>query len=171
VTPALIVLCLVTLQRGAELVLAERNTRRLLARGALEVAPRHYPLIVGLHAAWLVGLWLIAWNAPLRPVWLVVFVLLQLLRIWVIASLGGRWTTRIIVMPGAALMRRGPYRFLAHPNYLVVAGEIAALPLAFGLPWYALAFSVANAAVLAIRIRAENAALRNETKNSPVALG
>ena len=71
-----------------------------------------------------------------------------------------RWTTRIIVPPGATLVRRGPYRFLAHPNYLVVASEIAVLPLAFGLPWYALFFSLANATLLAIRIRAENAALR-----------
>jgi methyltransferase len=160
VTPALILLGLVTLQRGGELALAERNTRQLLAQGAIEASPRHYLLIVGLHAAWLTGLWLIAWNAPIRPAWLVVFVLLQLLRVWVIASLGGRWTTRIIVMPGGPLVRRGPYRFLAHPNYLVVAGEIAVLPLAFGLPWYALAFSVANAAVLTIRIRAERAALK-----------
>jgi methyltransferase len=160
VTPALIVLSLVTLQRGAELILAERNTRRLRAQGAIEVAPSHYPIIVGLHAAWLIGMWLLAREAPVRISWLAVFILLQLLRIWVIASLGGRWTTRIIVIPGAARVRRGPYRFLAHPNYLVVAGEIAVLPLAFGLPWYALAFSLANAAVLTIRIRAENAALR-----------
>lgn len=159
-TGALILLSFVTLQRGAELLLAERNTRRLLAAGAIEAASAHYPLIVGLHAAWLFGLWILAFDAHLRLAWLVPFGLLQLLRIWVIASLGGRWTTRIIVTPGAALVRRGPYRFLAHPNYVVVAGEIAVLPLVFGLPWYALLFSLANAAVLTIRIRAEHAALR-----------
>ena len=159
-TAALVVLCFVTLQRGVELVIAELNTRRLLAKGAIEAAPAHYPLIVALHAAWLFGLWVLAFDAHLRILWLSVFIFLQLLRIWVITSLGGRWTTRILVTPGAVLVRRGPYRFLAHPNYLVVAGEIAALPLAFGLPWYALGFSLANAAVLTIRIRAENAALR-----------
>jgi methyltransferase len=165
VTLGVFVLGLVTLQRGLELALAGRNTRRLLAQGAIEVAPRQYPLIVALHALWLIGLWLIAWNAEARLAWLLVFLLLQLLRIWVIASLGRRWTTRIIVMPGAELVRRGPFRFLAHPNYMVVAGEIAVLPLAFGLYWYALVFSIANALVLAIRIRAENAALRPLSKS------
>jgi methyltransferase len=166
VTGALILLGFVTLQRAAELVLAERNTRRLLAAGATEAAPAHYPLIVGLHAAWLLGLWILAFDAHLRLAWLIPFVLLQLLRIWVIASLGGRWTTRIIVTPGAALVRRGPYRFLAHPNYVVVAGEIAVLPLVFGLPWYALLFSLANAAILTIRIRAEHSALRTSSHPS-----
>ncbi len=165
-TAALILLSFVTLQRGAELVLAERNTRRLLAAGAIEAAPAHYPLIVGLHAAWLLGLWILAIDAHLRLGWLALFVLLQLLRIWVIASLGGRWTTRIIVTQGAGLVRRGPYRFLAHPNYVIVAGEIAVLPLVFGLAWYAFLFSLANAALLTIRIRAENAALRMSSHSS-----
>ena len=115
---------------------------------------------MGLHAAWLIGLWLLAREAPLRISWLAVFVLLQLLRIWVIASLGATLDDAHHRHPGAVLVRSGPYRFLAHPNYLVVAGEIAVLPLAFGLPWYALAFSLANAVVLTIRIRAENAAVR-----------
>ena len=166
-TPAELVLGFVTLQRGAELALANRNTRRLLARGAVEVAPGHYPLIVVLHAAWLIGLWLFGRNAELRFGWLAAFALLQLLRLWVIASLGERWTTRIIVMPGTRLVRSGPYRFLAHPNYLVVTGEIAVLPLALSLPWYALAFLIANAAVLAIRIRAENAALAKADHCAP----
>ena len=166
-TAAPIVLGFVTLQRGAELILAERNTRRLLAQGAVEAARTHYPLIVGLHAAWLLGLWFLAFDAHLRIAWLIAFAFLQLLRIWVIASLGGRWTTRIVVTKGAELVRRGPYRFLAHPNYVVVAGEIAVLPLVFGLPWYALFFSLANAAVLMIRVRAENAALRMPSHSSP----
>ncbi|MBV9569251.1 MAG: hypothetical protein JO172_14055 [Hyphomicrobiales bacterium] len=159
-TAALIVLGFVTLQRGGELVLARRNAQRLLAQGAIEAAPSHYPLTVGLHAAWLLGLWLLAFDAQIKLFWLAAFVGLQLMRIWVIASLGKRWTTRIIVTPGAPLVRRGPYRFLTHPNYLVVAGEIAVLPLVFGLAWYALLFSLANAALLTFRIRAENAALR-----------
>ena len=158
-TLAVIVLALVTLERGAELVWARRNTRRLLARGAREEGARHYPLIVALHAAWLAGLWLLAWNRAVSIPWLAVFVVLQAGRLWVLATLGERWTTRIIVLPGESLVRRGPYRWLRHPNYVVVAGEIVALPLAFGLYPYALAFSVLNAAVLYLRIRAEEQAL------------
>jgi methyltransferase len=85
---------------------------------------------------------------------------LQAGRLWVIGTLKGRWTTRIIVLPGAPLVRSGPYRFLAHPNYVVVAGEIAVLPLAFGMPAYAAVFSLLNTAVLYVRIKAENEALR-----------
>ena len=158
-TLAVIVLALVTLERGAELVWAQRNTRRLLARGAREEGARHYPLIVALHAAWLAGLWLLAWNRAVSIPWLAVFVVLQAGRLWVLATLGERWTTRIIVLPAESLVRRGPYRWLRHPNYVVVAGEIVALPLAFGLYPYALAFSVLNAAVLYLRIRAEEQAL------------
>jgi methyltransferase len=158
-TLSILVLAFVTLQRLGELALARRNTRRLLQQGGVETGAEHYPVIVGLHAAWLVGLWLLAWNRPIHLEWLAVFVVLQALRVWVIASLGGRWTTRIITLPDAPLVRRGPYRFLPHPNYLVVAGEIAVLPLAFGLPAYAAVFSLLNASLLWVRIRAENKAL------------
>jgi methyltransferase len=159
VTPAVILLGFVTVERLGELWLARRNTAALLARGAHEVAPGHYKLIVLLHAAWLTGLWVLGWARPIVIGWLAVFVLLQVLRVWVLATLGPRWTTRIIVLPGAKLVTGGPYRFLSHPNYLVVIGEIASLPLSLGLPWYALAFSLANLAVLTIRVRAENASL------------
>jgi methyltransferase len=158
-----LILGLVTLQRVGELVLARRNTSRLLALGAREVAAAHYPLIVALHAAWLAGLWYLVLGRADDTVswpWLAVFVVLQGLRVWVIATLGGRWTTRIIVLPAAPLVARGPYRFVSHPNYLVVAGEMLVLPLVFGLLWYGLVFSLLNAAVLWIRIRAEDAALR-----------
>jgi methyltransferase len=150
----------VTVERLTELFLARRNTIRLLARGAREAAPAHYPLIVALHAAWICGLWLLAWNRPIQLGWLVLFAVVQGLRFWVLATLGERWTTRILVLPGAPLVRAGPYRFLNHPNYVVVVTEIAVLPLVFGLYWYALAFSLLNALVLSIRITAENAALR-----------
>ena len=159
-TLASLVLGLITLQRLGELALARRNTAALKARGAVEAGAAHYPAIVALHAAWLAGLWLLAWDAEPNLFWLAAFVVLQALRVWVLATLGRRWTTRILVVPGAALVRHGSYRFLAHPNYVVVVGEIAVLPLAFGLYRYALAFSLLNAAVLAIRIRAENEALR-----------
>ena len=154
-----IILLLVTLQRVGELWLSLRNTRRLLADGAREHAPGHYPLIVAVHVLWLGALW---WLAPLRPIdgfWLGMFVLVEIARVWVLVSLGPRWTTRIIVLPEAPLVRRGPYRFFNHPNYLIVVAEIAVLPLVFGLWPVALAFTVLNAAVLAIRIRAENQAL------------
>ena len=155
----LIILAFVTLQRLGELWLSNRNTRRLLARGAIEHAPGHYPLIVAVHASWLAALW---WLAPLRPIdgfWLAFFVLVELGRIWILASLRHRWTTRIIVMPGAQLVRRGPYRFIDHPNYWVVTGEIAVLPLVFGLWKTAIVFSLLNAGVLVMRITAENRAL------------
>jgi methyltransferase len=170
-TLALLILSLVTVQRLGELALARRNTARLLARGAVEHAPEHYPLIVGLHAGWLAGLWWLAWDRPADLRWLALFVLLQALRVWILATLKERWTTRIIVLPGEPLVRRGPYRLLSHPNYVVVVGEIAVLPLVFGLELYALAFSALNAAVLAVRIRAENAALRPARAPSEPARG
>jgi len=163
-TLAELILGLVTLQRLGELVLSKRNTDRLRAQGAHEVAAGHYPLIVALHAAWLAGLWYFvverAADIDLSWAWLGVFAVLQVLRVWVIATLGPRWTTRIIVLPGAPLVVAGPYRFVSHPNYWVVAAEILVLPLVFGLVWYGIAFSVLNAAVLWVRIRAEAAALR-----------
>jgi methyltransferase len=158
-TAAVLLLAIVTVERLAELWLARRHTAALLARGAFEVASGHYPLIVLLHATWLAGLWLFGWEHPINPVWLTIFVALQGLRVWVLTTLGERWTTRIIILPGAPLVTSGPYRFLSHPNYLVVIGEIATLPLCLGLFWYALAFSAGNAVILAIRIRAENVAL------------
>jgi methyltransferase len=156
---SVLVLALVTAERLGELLLARRNTRRLLAQGAIEKSPEHYPLIVALHAAWLGGLWIFAWDRPLNLAWLAAFIALQGLRLWVLATLGARWTTRIIVVPGEKLVRKGPYRLMSHPNYAVVIGEIAVLPFAYGLPWYALIFSLLNGLVLTIRIRAENSAL------------
>ena len=158
-TTAELILALVTLQRGAELVISSRNSRRLMARGAFEVAPRHYPFIVALHAAWLMSLWIFGHDRPVNVVALLIYVVLQGFRVWVMWTLGARWTTRIIILPGAPLVKCGPYRLLPHPNYAVVAGEIALLPLVLGLPLLALIFALLNAAVLAIRIRAENRAL------------
>jgi methyltransferase len=155
----ILVLAAVTAERIAELQYARRNAARLMARGGVEHGAEHYPWIVTLHAAWLAGLWLLAWDRPILWGWLGVFGLLQLGRAWVLLTLKGRWTTRVITVPGETLIREGPYRLVRHPNYLVVAGEIAVLPLAFGLPFFAAAFTLANAAVLAIRIQAENAAL------------
>ena len=156
---AVAILGFVTLQRLLEMQLAEAHSRKLLADGAVEHGRDHYAFIVALHATWLAALW---WWAPGQPIsipFLVAFALLQAGRIWVIRSLGERWTTRIIVKPGTPLVRRGPYRFVNHPNYMIVTGEIAVLPLVFGLWEIALVFSLLNAIVLIVRIRAENQAL------------
>jgi methyltransferase len=159
VTLAAIVLALVTLQRLGELVLARRNTKALLARGAFEVGAAQYPFIVAMHAAWLAALWVFGWNQPVNLFALAAFITLQGLRVWVLAMLGKRWTTRIIVLPGEPLVTSGPYRFISHPNYVIVVGEIALLPLALHLPMVALVFTVLNALVLVIRIRTEARAL------------
>ena len=157
--PHIAILSFVTAQRLIELPIARANTARLVAAGAHEVAPGHYPLIVAVHAAWLAALW---WFAPGQPIslpLLALFALVEVARAWVLRTLGPRWTTRIIVVPGERLVARGPYRFVSHPNYVVVAAEIALLPLVFGLWQIAALFTLLNAAVLAVRIRAENRAL------------
>lgn len=155
-----IVVLLVALQRAAELVYANRNSRRLLAAGAIEHGRRHYPLLVLLHAAWLAAVFfLVPPEAPVIWPLIAVYLLLQAARLWAVASLGRFWTTRVITQPGAPLVRRGPYRWLKHPNYLIVAAEIAVLPLAFGAWALALGFSLANAGLLAARIRVEDEAL------------
>lgn len=157
--PAYAILFFVLFQRLSELGIARSNTARLLAAGAHEHAPGHYPLIVAVHASWLAALF---WLAPGREIhWplFALFLLLQAGRLWVLRTLGPRWTTRIIVLPNAPLVTGGPFRFVRHPNYLVVIGEIAVLPLVFGLWEVALLFSLLNAIVLTIRIRAETGAL------------
>ena len=157
---AYLVLALVMLQRLGELALAKRNTKALLARGGVEIGASHYPLIVLLHTLWLLCvLWFLPQPTPIHWPMLGVFVLLQGLRLWVLATLGPYWTTRIISVPGAPLVTGGPYRFVRHPNYLVVAGEILVLPLVFGEFVVAIAFSLANAALLFWRIRQEETGL------------
>ena len=159
---------LVALARVMELVHSARNARRLRMRGAIELGAGHYPLIVALHAGWLVSLIaLVPWDAPIQWPWLGVFVALQALRVWTIRSLGRYWTTRIYHLPDAPVVRRGPYRFVAHPNYVIVAGEIAVLPLAFGAWPIALTFSALNASLLLWRIRVEERGL-TPRRSTPV---
>ncbi|HUZ49056.1 MAG TPA: isoprenylcysteine carboxylmethyltransferase family protein [Candidatus Dormibacteraeota bacterium] len=154
---ALALVAFVAVQRGVELFYARRNTRRLLAAGGVEAGAEHYPLFILLHASWLIALLAYLPRSVEPNGWLVaVFFALQGLRVWAIRSLGPFWTTRLITVPGAPLVRRGPYRFIRHPNYVVVAGEIAVLPLALGEPWVALGFSLLNAGLLAVRIRKED---------------
>jgi methyltransferase len=165
-TAAEIILAAVTLQRVGELVVSRHNTQRLMARGAVEIAPGHYPLIVAVHTGWLISLWVFGREQPVNVAFLAGYLVLQGLRFWMLRTLGPRWTTRIIVLPGQPLVSGGPYRFLSHPNYAIVAGEIAVLPLTLGLPLLAGVFTVLNAAVLAIRISAENRALAASAEKS-----
>ena len=158
-TLATAILCAVILQRLGELVLANYNTRKLLARGAIEINPGHYPFLVMVHVAWFVALWTWGRDQPVNLPAIGFFVILQCFRVWILATLGTRWTTRIIVLSGAPLITTGPYRYITHPNYAVVALEIAVLPLALGLPMICLIFTILNAIVLFVRIRAENNAL------------
>jgi len=167
VTPLYWILALVAAQRIAELAYAERNTRALRERGAIEVAPEQHPWFVALHACWLVSM-LAFIPRDTVPNWYLagIFFILQFLRIWVLATLGPFWTTRIITLPGAPLVRRGPYRFFKHPNYTIVVLEIAILPLAFGAWWIAIVFSIANALLLRRRITAEERALAPRRQES-----
>jgi methyltransferase len=157
---AVAIIVLVALQRLIEVRYASRNTKALLARGGVEIGRAHYPLLVLLHAAWLVAILTALPSVPSIS-WplLALFVVLQIARVWVIATLGPYWTTRIITMKDAPLVKRGPYRFVRHPNYVVVACEIAVLPLVFGEIWIALVFSLLNALALFSRIREEERAL------------
>ncbi|MBT5457926.1 MAG: hypothetical protein HOK82_15070 [Rhodospirillaceae bacterium] len=158
------VMALVIAERLVELVVAQRNTVYLLSIGAIEMGRKHYPLIVLLHAAWLISL-IVFIPADKTPNWwlLGMFFVLQPVRYWVLTTLGRRWTTRIIVLPGKEPVKTGPFRWLRHPNYLVVVCEILLLPLAFGAWELAVGFSVLNAAILSRRIQVENLALMGPT--------
>jgi methyltransferase len=155
-----LLLLLVAAQRLGELLYARRNDRRLRAAGGVEYGAGHYPVLVGLHTAWLVAMFVsVGPETPILLAPLAVYLLLQGLRVWTLASLGGFWTTRVIVVPGRELVCRGPYRFIRHPNYLIVALEVPVLPLTFGAWPLAVGFGLANLAVLAWRIRVEERAL------------
>ena len=155
-----IVLSLVVVQRVVELLYARRNTARLLALGGVETGASHYPLFMLLHAAWLIAMAVLIPPATPPNWWfLAAYGLLQPIRIWIVATLGPYWTTRIVTLAGAPLVRRGPYRLFRHPNYFVVCAEIALLPLAFGAVDVAIGFSILNAALLSWRIRVEEGAI------------
>jgi methyltransferase len=155
----------VALERLLELAVSRRNERRLLARGGIEAGRGHYPAMVALHAAVLAAC---VAEPALRPAswpWAVavpasaLVLVAQALRWWAVASLGGRWSTRVIVLPGAAPVRAGPYRWLRHPNYLAVGIEVAALPLAVGAWRTAVVATVVNALLLGVRVRVEERAM------------
>lgn len=159
-TTANIILFLVTLQRMSELIIAKRNTAGLMAKGAVEHGASHYPVMVVLHASWLAGLWYFGWNAAIVWPFMAIYIALQAFRVWILATLGARWTTRILTVPNETLVAKGPYKFFRHPNYLLVLLEVPLLPLAFGLPWFAALYGMLNIAMLAWRIRIEDQALQ-----------
>ena len=158
-TTASLILLLVTLQRLSELIIARRNTAALMAGGAIEHGAAHYPVMVLLHASWLAGLWWFGWNAVVNWPLMYLYFALQFFRIWILATLGSRWSTRILTVPNEQLVVRGPYRFVRHPNYLLVLLEVPLLPFALGLNGFALLYGLLNIAMLMWRIRVEEAAL------------
>ena len=155
-------LLFLTVQRLGELMLSRRNTEKLLANGAKEVGADHYIFMILLHGSWLVLLWLLGGENDVSRFWLAIFIALQLGRLWVLATLKSRWTTRILIFEKETLVKSGPYLIFKHPNYLVVIGEIAVVPLALGLPWMAVIYSILNGWMLYVRIGVENKALAGE---------
>lgn len=156
--PSVLFLAFIIVQRLSELVIARRNTARLLARGAHEVGAAHYPVMVAMHSAWILCLIVFGLGQPVHFGWLALFAVLQVLRIWILTSLGGRWTTRIIILE-EPLVARGPFKYVSHPNYMLVVAEIFVAPMVLGLFWIAVLFTVLNAAMLWVRIGVENEAL------------
>jgi len=147
-------------QRLGELVIARRNTAALMARGAREVGAGHYPVMVAMHSAWIAALVVFGWNQPASLPWLALYAVLQVFRIWILGTLGARWTTRVIVLDGEALVARGPFRYVRHPNYMLVVAEIIVAPMVLGLWWVAVVWTVLNALMLRHRIAVEDDALR-----------
>jgi methyltransferase len=167
-----VVVALVGLERLAELVVSTRNAAWSLSHGGRETGREHYPVMVVLHSGLLVGMLVEAWVVrPAVPVllagsMLVLAVASQALRWWCIATLGRRWNTRVIVVPGLPLVRSGPYRWFSHPNYVAVVVEGVALPLVHAAWVTALVFTVANAVLLAVRLRVENTALATTARTA-----
>lgn len=158
---AWIVLGILTLQRGFELIYSGRNTRALIGDGAQEYGRNHYPFMVAIHAGFLIALWLSTppFSAVIWPL-IILFLLLQAARFWVLVTLGRFWTTRIISADSFPRLSSGPYRLVRHPNYWVVSMEIATIPLIFGHVWIAVAFSILNAVILSVRISIEDRILQ-----------
>lgn len=157
-TATILFLGFIVLQRLSELFIARRNTALLLERGAYEVGASHYPYMVAMHSAWISCLVIFGYDETIVFGWIAVFAVLQVLRVWILSSLGERWTTRIIIL-NEPLVVRGPFKYLSHPNYVLVVAEIIVAPMVLGLGWLALVFTVLNALMLWVRISVEHKAL------------
>ena len=163
-----IILSIVIVQRLLELVIAKRNEKNMRAKGAYEVGASHYPLMILLHVSFFVSLLIevSTFNLTPSPLFLLFFVMflcVQGLRVWCLTSLGSFWNTKIIILPGVNVVTKGPYKYLRHPNYLVVSIEIALLPLMFQAYFTAICFTILNALMLCIRIPTEERALKKAT--------
>ncbi|WP_277586188.1 isoprenylcysteine carboxyl methyltransferase family protein [Psychrobacillus antarcticus] len=163
-----IIISLVITQRLIEVAIAKRNEKRMLARGAYEVGASHYPYMVTMHVCFFISLIVevLVFNraiSPLLPIFLLLFIFVQLLRIWCLTSLGSFWNTKIIILPDANVVRSGPYTFMRHPNYVVVCLEIVLLPFMFQAYFTAISFTLLNLAMLSVRIPTEEKALREAT--------
>jgi methyltransferase len=157
-TATLLFLGFIVVQRLSELVIAKRNTTNLLAKGAYEVGASHYPVMVAMHSTWIACLLIFGSDETVSFGWLAVFAVLQTFRVWILGSLGSRWTTRIIILE-EPLVVRGPFKYFSHPNYMLVVTEIIVAPMVLGLVWVAVVFTVLNAAMLWVRIGVEHKAL------------
>lgn len=157
---AFAILLAVTVERVGTAVAGRRNARRLLKEGGIETGFSHYYPMVAIHGGWVTALWITAFGQPLNAALFGAYLLAVAFRFWAVATLGRRWTSRIVVIPGERLVARGPYRIMPHPIYIALMLEFLLLPAAFGLWWVMTVFSVLNAGILFIRIRAEQAALR-----------
>ena len=163
-TIAVLFLGYVIAERLVELPIATRNTRRLIAQGGVEHSPGHYPLIVAVHTLWIAAMVVFGHDNAVSWLWLGVYAVLQVLRVYILGTLGRRWTTRIIVVPGEAKVLKGPFALVPHPNYLLVIAEIAVAPLVLGLTWVSALFGALNAAILVIRVSAEERAWASVAK-------
>ncbi len=163
-----IILSFVILQRLIEVVIAKRNEKRMLAKGAYEVGASHYPIMITLHVSFFLSLLLEVLLverglSPIFPYLFGLFVLVQGMRVWCLMSLGQFWNTKIIILPGAKVVAKGPYSFIRHPNYVVVCAEILLLPLMFQAYFTAILFTLLNFAMLSVRIPTEEKALMEAT--------
>jgi methyltransferase len=157
-TLTLIFLAFIVVQRLSELAISRSNTRRLLAKGAYEVGASHYPVMVAMHSLWIGCLLVFGYTQAVSYGWLALFAVLQVMRVWILGTLGRRWTTRIIILP-EPLVARGPFKYVNYPNYMLVVAEIVVAPMVLGLVWVAVLFTVLNAAMLYVRIGVEGKAL------------
>lgn len=153
-----IFLVFIVVQRLGELVIAKKNTAALLERGAVEHGSWHYPIMVSMHTLWVVCLIVLGYTQEVNFFWLALFAILQGFRVWILTSLGERWTTRIIVLD-EPLVLAGPFKYFRHPNYMLVIAEIVVAPMVLGLWEMAIIFSILNAMMLFVRIREEEKAL------------